>query len=91
MDRLSDIYSLGATLYKLVTGVTPPKAMDIVNDGLPALPAHLSEGVKKVIEQSMQIRKNDRPATAEEFIALLSSSAASAASAAGASSGPESR
>ncbi len=68
----SDIYSLGATLYKLVTGVTPPQAMDIINDGLPELPAHLSEGVKKAIEQAMQIRKNDRPATAEEFIALLS-------------------
>ena len=78
----SDIYSLGATLYKLVTGVTPPKAMDIFNGGLPALPAHLSLGVKKAIEQAMQLHKNDRPATAEEFVALLSSSAASAASAA---------
>ena len=72
----SDIYSLGATLYKLVTGVTPPQAMDIFNDGLPALPAHLSDGVKKAIEQAMQLHKNDRPATAEEFIALLSSDAA---------------
>ena len=74
----SDIYSLGATLFKLVTGVTPPQAMDIVNDGLPALPAHLSVGVKKAIEQAMQIRKNDRPATAEEFVALLSGGSASA-------------
>ena len=71
----SDIYSLGATLYKLVTGVTPPQAMDIFNDGLPALPAHLSDGVKKAIEQAMQLHKSNRPATAEEFIALLSSDA----------------
>ena len=74
----SDIYSLGATLFKLVTGVTPPQAMDIFNDGLPALPAHLSDGVKKAIEQAMQIRKIDRPATAEEFVALLSGGSASA-------------
>ena len=71
----SDIYSLGATLYKLVTGATPPQANEIFNDGLPELPAHLSDGVKKAIEQSMQPRKNDRPATVEEFISLLSSDA----------------
>ena len=74
----SDIYSLGATLFKLVTGVTPPQAMDIFNDGLPALPAHLSDGVKKAIEQAMKLHKNDRPATAEEFVALLSGGSASA-------------
>ena len=72
----SDIYSLGATLYKLVTGTTPPQANEIFNDGLPALPAYLSDGVKKAIEQAMQPRKKERPATAEEFIALLSSDAA---------------
>ena len=68
----SDIYSLGATLYKLVTGDTPPKAMDIIDDDLPALPAHLSAGVKKTIEQAMQPRKKERPATVKDFLALLS-------------------
>ena len=69
----SDIYSLGATLYKLVTGDTPPKASEILNDGLPALPAHLSAGVRKAIEQAMQPRKKDRPTSVKEFVALLSS------------------
>ncbi len=73
----SDIYSLGATLYKLVTGDTPPKASEILNDGLPALPAHLSAGVRKAIEQSMQPRKKDRPASAKDFLVLLSSVVAS--------------
>ena len=35
---LSDIYSLGATFYKLVTGTTPPQAIDVFNEGLPELP-----------------------------------------------------
>ena len=44
-------------------------------EGMPSLPAYLSDGVKKAIEQAMQPRKKERPATAEEFIALLSSDA----------------
>lgn len=70
----TDIYSLGATLYKLVTGNTPPQAMEILNDGLPQLPMTLSSGVKNAITSAMQVRKSDRPENISSFLNLLSNS-----------------
>ena len=67
----TDIYSLGATLYKLVTGNTPPQAMDILDEGLPQLPSNLSQSVVKVIKKSMQARKLDRYNNIDEFLREL--------------------
>jgi serine/threonine protein kinase len=67
----TDIYSLGATLYTLVTGKVPPVASVVGEDGVGALPEHLSSGVVKAICQSMSYWRKDRPQSIEEFIALI--------------------
>ena len=67
----TDIYALGATLYKLVTGNTPPQAMDILDEGLPSLPSSLSSSVAGKIKKAMQPRKVDRPKSIDEFLSGL--------------------
>ena len=67
----TDIYSLGATLFKLVTGITPPDASDVGNEGLPLLPSEISPAVRGAIEAAMQFRVKDRPQSIAEFLAML--------------------
>ena len=71
----TDIYALGATLFKLVTGNTPPQAMDILDEGLPSLPSSVSTSVTETIKTAMQPRKLDRPKSITELLDTLSSTA----------------
>lgn len=64
----TDIYALGATLYALLTGDKPPHYSEILEDGLPELPSTISDATKEGVEHAMEIRKNKRPASIDEFL-----------------------
>lgn len=68
----TDIYALGATLYALLSGKTPPHYSEILEDGLPELSSNVSIQTKDTVEHAMEIKKNKRPENILQFIKELS-------------------
>ena len=67
----TDIYSVGATLYKMVTGQTPADANEVYEDGLGEFPIEVSQKTKNAITKAMEPRRKDRPQSIAEFLNLL--------------------
>ena len=71
----SDVYALAATLFKLLTGITPPEAMIVQDEGLPVedLRARgVSQRVINAIDAVMQTRRK-RTQSVAEFLRNLES------------------
>lgn len=68
---VTDIYSLGAVLYRLVTGQTPPDADEVNEDGLPTFPSDVPQYIQAAIAAAMQPKKKDRPQSVDDLLAML--------------------
>ncbi len=72
-DARSDVYSLAATAYALLTGESPPDAMDVAAGSMkPASPAHeinpaVPVHVSRAIGKAMLFNREQRTSSVEEF------------------------
>ena len=75
----TDVYSLAATLFRLLTGETPPEATAVMNEGLPIklLGQHnIPQNIIKTIEQGMEPRVRCRISNIGDFLTKLKGASA---------------
>ena len=86
-----DIYALGATLFKMLTGCVPPEASVVLNEGLPVdelSSAGVPPAVIALVERAMQPLRRMRHQTVGEFVDEAQHLLASAPSSVGGPAAP---
>ena len=72
-----DIYAVGASLYKMLTGKTPPESSYVLNEGLPLSPlkeAGISEETIGIVKKAMAPIKKERYQTVRELLMAINNS-----------------
>ncbi len=67
----TDIYALGATIYRIVSGKKPPASTLLAGGDELTKPEAMSDKLFKVVKRCMSVKKDDRPQSIDEFLKLL--------------------
>ncbi|TVR59246.1 MAG: DUF1566 domain-containing protein [Candidatus Competibacteraceae bacterium] len=67
----TDLYSLAAVWYFLLTGAGPPSLSDRAVGLQPTLAAEIPKSIKEAIARTLALKPSQRPQTAREFLELM--------------------